>query len=263
MKLNSLIAAIVSATLAGSAFAGTPSTDMSKGGKCCQPVAAAEEALGFTLAVGYDTDYVFRGVEFARNLISASVDYVLPITPKLSLDLNAWYGASAGDKAAAFAGGGSYGELDLSAWLQYEVCKDTKVGVKYTWYDYVGNAGKSVKDINEVGVTIVTKLYNFDLGAGAYYDWTARGYYFEYSVSRTFEINSWLSIQPGVVISHANHYYGVSGGNHIKPWLAFPIKLCKSATLTPYVAGNLPYDSLESLGERKRVYGGVSLSVTF
>jgi hypothetical protein len=264
MKLNSLLIAALSVTLAGSGFAGTAAPDTSKGGKCCQPVApAADEGLGFTVGVGYDTDYIFRGVEFARHLVSGSIDYVMPITPALSLDLNAWYGASAGDHAAPFAGGGSYGELDLSAWLQYEVCKDTKIGVKYTWYDYVGNAGKTVKDISEVGITITTKLYDFDLGAGAYYDWTAAGEYYEASVSRTFEINSWLSIQPGVLVSFASHYYGVSGGNHVKPWLAFPIKLSKTATLTPYVAGNLPYGSLNNLGEKKRVYGGVALSVTF
>ena len=263
MKLNSLLAAFIGITLAGSAFAGTPAADMSKGGKCCQPVVTPEEALGFTVSVGYDTNYIFRGVQFAEQLLSGSVDYVLPITPKLSLDLNAWYGASAGDQAAAFAGGGSYGELDLSAWLQYEIAKDTKIGVKYTWYDYVGNAGNSLKDVNEVGLTLVTKLAGIDLGAGAYYDWTAEGFYFELSGSKTFEINSWLGIQPGVLISFGSHYYGVEGGNHIKPWLAFPIKLGKTATLLPYVAGNLPYGSLKDLGEKSRVYGGVSLSVTF
>lgn len=262
MKLNSLLAALLSTTIAGSAFAGV-AADNSKGGKCCQPAAVEDNGLGFTVAVGYDTNYIFRGVQFAEHLVSGSIDYVLPITPALSLDLNAWYGASAGDHAAAFAGGGSYGELDLSAWLQYEVAKDTKIGLKYTWYDYVGNAGKNVKDVNELGLTLTTKVAGFDFLAGAYHDWTAEGWYFEYAVSRTFEINSWLSIQPGVLVSHANHYYGVSGGNHVKPWLAAPIKLSKTATLTPYIAGNLPIGSLDSLGEKSRVYGGVSLSVTF
>ncbi|HEY2573244.1 MAG TPA: hypothetical protein VGH65_04215, partial [Verrucomicrobiaceae bacterium] len=58
-------------------------------------------------------------------------------------------------------------------------------------------------------------------------------------------------------------YYGVNGGETIKPSLAAPIKLTKTATLTPYIAGNIPFGSLNSNGEDARVYGGVSLSVTF
>ncbi len=72
-----------------------------------------------------------------------------------------------------------------------------------------------------------------------------------------------ISLVPGVLISFGSDYYGVDGGNTIRPSLAMPIKLTKTATLTPYIAGNLPYDSLDSLGEDSRVYGGVALSVTF
>jgi hypothetical protein len=119
-----------------------------------------------------------------------------------------------------------------------------------------------------VGVTLAYSAfektpYQLDLTAGAYRDFTADGWYFEYSVSHTFVITPWLSLQPGVLISHASHYYGVSGGNTFKPWLAAPIHLTKTATLTPYVAGNLPYGSLDDNGEKSRVYGGVALSVTF
>src|SRR5690242_15565865 len=58
MKLKSLftLAATVFAT---SAFAGTPS----KAPTVVQP--AAEEPLGFTATIGYDSHYVFRGVLFA------------------------------------------------------------------------------------------------------------------------------------------------------------------------------------------------------
>lgn len=261
MKLNLLLVPVLSAGLAATAFAGS----VGKAPEAVQP--PAETSLGATVTVGYDTDYVFRGVLFAKNLVSGSLDWVVPINQTFSLDLNAWYGASADDSAAPFAGNHSYGELDLSPTL-YATFGPLKAGLKYTWYHYLNNAGSFLDDVNEVGATLAYSAfektpYQLDLGAGAYYDATAEGWYFEYTVSHTFVITEWLSIQPGVLISHASHYYGIDGGNTFKPWIAMPIKLTKTATLTPYIAGNLPYDSLDDAGEKDRVYGGVTLSVTF
>ena len=221
-----------------------------------------ENPLGVTVTVGYDSDYVFRGVEFAKNLVSASIDYTAPINNIISVDLNAWYGSSAGDDAQPFAGGRSYEELDLAATVSAKLGPVT-VGVKYTYYDYLGRAGDYVKDINEVGLLLGTTVAGIDLAAGAYYDDTARGYYFEYSASHTFAITDRISIVPSVLVSHATHYYGVEGGNNVSLRLSIPVKLTKAATLTPYVAGNLPFDSLKDNGEQSRVYGGVALSVSF
>lgn len=263
MKLSSLLIPVLSVALAASSFAGTAAKS-GKAATCC--TTAADDSLfgnvGATVTVGYDTDYVFRGIQFAKNLVSAGIDLPITLNDQLTLALGAWYGASAGDGAAAFAGGGSYGELDLTAALLVKLGPVT-AGLKYTWYDYLGNAGKSVKDINELGITLGTSIASIDLAAGAYYDWTTEGFYYEVGASHTIKVNSWLSLVPGALISWGTDYYGVDGGNHIKLSLAAPIKLSKCATLTPYIAGNLPYDSLHDLGEKNRVYGGVALSVTF
>lgn len=262
MKLSSLLIPVLSVAFAATSFAGTSS------GKATTTVAPAPapeglfDNIGATLTVGYDTNYIFRGVQFCENLVSGSIDVPITLTDQLTLGLNAWFGTSADDSAAPFAGGGSYEELDLAATLLYKIDPVT-VGLKYTWYNYLGNAGKFVEDVNEIGVTLATSLWVLDLGAGVYYDFTAEGWYYEAFASHTFKINDWLSLVPGVLISFGTDYYGVNGGNTIKPSLAIPIKLTKSATLTPYIAGNLPYGSLDSLGEQSRVYGGVALSVTF
>lgn len=262
MRLNSLLIPVLSVAFAATSFAGTSS---GKACTTCAPPAAKEglfDNIGATATLGYDTNYIFRGVQFAEQLLSGTIDVPIPLTEQLTLGLNAWYGTSADDSAAAFAGGGSYGELDLAASLLYKLDPVT-LGLKYTWYNYLGNAGKFVDDVNEIGATIATSLWVLDLGAGVYYDFTAAGWYYEAFASHTFKINEWLSLVPGVLISFATDYYGVNGGNTIKPSLAVPIKLTKSATLTPYIAGNLPFGSLDSLGEQSRVYGGVALSVTF
>ena len=70
MKLNTLLISSLS-VLAASAFAGAPA----KAPAVVQP--PAEEPLGFTVTVGYDTHYIFRGVLFAENLVTAAVPFLL------------------------------------------------------------------------------------------------------------------------------------------------------------------------------------------
>jgi uncharacterized protein (TIGR02001 family) len=257
MKLKSLLIPTLGLAFATSVFAGSH-------GKAPAVVQPAEEAapLGFTATVGYDTDYVFRGLETAQNLISAAIDGNIAINKDISFNVGAWYGASADDKAATYAGGTSYSELDLYAGLNAKLGPVT-AGLKYTYYNYLGHASSFVKDVNEVGVTLATSAAGLDFIAGAYYDATARGYYFETGVSKTIKITEQISLVPGVLVSYGSHYYDVSGFNTVKPTLALPIKLTKSATLTPYIAGNLPIDALHDTGEKDRVYGGVALSVSF
>jgi len=55
----------------------------------------------------------------------------------------------------------------------------------------------------------------------------------------------------------------VNGGNHVAPRLSLSIQLTESAVLSPYVAYNIPIDSLDDAGEPDEFYGGVSLAVSF
>ena len=252
----SLIAALSLATGSLPVFAGSDAKEPA-------PLAPQPETpLGVTLGVGWDSDYVFRGLFTARDLVTTTLDYALPLDDVFSLNLNTWYGSSAGDQAVGWAGGGSYEELRLAGSVLAKLGPLT-AGVKYTHFFYWGNAGHFVKDVNEEGVVLGYALAGFDLGFYGAYDNTARGYYFEYSVARKIQINDWLSIVPEALISNGSHYYGVNGGNNVLLDLGVPVRLSKNATLTPYVAENLPIDSLKSSGERDRFFGGVRLTVTF
>lgn len=251
MKLNSLLTLGMS-LVAASAFAGSPG----KAPAVVQP--PVEEPLGFTLTGGYDSHYVYRGVLFAENLVSVGLDGTLPLTDMLSLNLGAWYGSSADDSGVF--GNGSFEELDLYAAILADLGPAT-VGLKYTGYLY--NSGSALEDISEVGIIATTTVGPVDVLAGAYYDWTADGFYFETGVSHTFEVTDRISLVPAALVSYGEDYYGVSGFNHIRVGLSAPIKLTSSATLTPYIAGNFPVDALDDLGEDSRVYGGVALSVSF
>lgn len=252
MKIKSLLIPALSAALAASAFAGSP-------GKAPAVVQPAEESpLGITATLGYDTNYVYRGVNFAENLVSGALDGNFAINDTLSINAGAWYGSSVDD---SFVLGGSYEELDLYAALMAKLGAAT-VGLKYQHYFYFGDSDV-LEDIDELGLLLSAAVGPVDVIAGAYYDFTAEGFYFETGVSHTFAVTDRISLVPAALVSYGEDYYGVSGFNHVKLSLSAPIKLTKTATLTPYIAGNLPIDSLDNLGEEDRVYGGVSLSVSF
>jgi hypothetical protein len=255
MKLKSLITLGMS-VFAASAFAGTPA----KAPAVVQP--AVEEPLGFTLSVGWDSHYIFRGVEFCENLVWSQIDGTIPLTDMLSLNVGAWYGTSADDSGVFNppGGSGSFHELDLYAALLADLGPVT-VGAKYTAYLYDGDAGPS--NINEVGLILSTTVGPLDIIAGAYYDDETDGFYFETGASHTFAVTDRISVVPAALISYADDYYGVSGFNHVKVGLSTPIKLTGTATLTPYVAYNIPIDALDDIGEDDQFYGGVALSVSF
>ena len=259
MKFKSLLT-LSTSLFAAAAFAGSP-------GKAPAPVQPpAEEPLGFSVTVGYDSHYIFRGVLFAENLVTAAIDGTIPLTDMLSLNIGAWYGTSADDSGrfGIPVAGGSFHELDLYGAILADLGPVT-VGAKYTAYLYDGAStdNGAVEDINEIGLIASTAVGPIDVIAGAYYDDYTDGYYFETGISHTFAVTDKISVVPAALVSYGEDYYGVSGFNHVKLSLGVPIKLTSTATLTPYIAGNLPIDALSDLGEEDEVYGGVTLSVSF
>jgi hypothetical protein len=257
MKLHSLLALSMS-ILTASAFAGSPG----KAPAVVQPP-VVEEPLGFTATIGYDTHYIFRGVLFAENLVSAAIDGTIPLTDTLSLNAGAWYATSA-DDSGRFGDGGSYHELDLYAGILVDLGPAT-VGLKYTHYFFGGHStdNGAVNDVNEIGLTLATTVGPVDVTAGVYYDDETDGFYGEVGVSHIFAITDSFSLVPGALISYGEDYYDVSGFNHVKVGVSAPIKLTSTATLTPYIAYNIPIDALDDLGEDDQLYGGISLSVSF
>ncbi len=256
MKLNALLLPALS-LLAASAFAGAPA-------KAPAPVQPpAEEPLGFTASIGYDSHYYFRGFLFAENLVTAAVDGTIPLNDMLSLNLSAWYGSSA-DDSGTYNFGGSFHELRLHGAVLADLGPVT-VGAEYTRYFYDGSSTDfgALEDVNEVGIIIATTLGPVDVTGGAFYDDATDGFYFEVGVSHSWAVTDRISLVPAALISLGSDYYGVDGFNHVKVGLSAPIKLTKTATLTPYIAGNIRIEDVDDIGAEDGVYGGVSLSVSF
>ncbi|MEZ5323554.1 MAG: hypothetical protein R3F19_00590 [Verrucomicrobiales bacterium] len=208
------------------------------------------DEIGAEISFGYDSVYMFRGVDFGDSLLWTDVNLTLPLADSLELNVGAWYAGLADD---------DYTELDLYAGLTYNINDSFSVGVGYTHYYFP----RSNADYGEVGATLGYSIAGVDLGLGYYYDFEVDGSYYELGASYEIALSDSVSLVPGAVVGFGDDYYGVSGGNQVGLTLGLPIKLTGTATLTPYVAYNLPIDSLDDAGEDDQVYGGVSLAVTF
>ena len=208
------------------------------------------DEIGAELTFGYDSIYMFRGVDFGDNLMWSDVNVTLPLVEGLELNAGAWYASLAED---------DYAELDLYGGLEYAVTEDFSVGVGYTWY-YFARTGD---EVDEVGASLTYSLAGIDFGVNYYYDFETDGSYYEVGASYEIPFTDSIALAPAVTVGFGDDYYGVSGGNHVGLVLGLPIQLTRSASLTPYIGGNIPNDALDDLGEDDQVYGGAALTVSF
>ncbi len=277
-------ALVLAACASMNAFAGTS-------GKAPAPAPEPEsgalfDTIGATLEVGYDTRYYFRGLWFADNTVWTGVNVSIPLTEQLSLGLGALYTTTVETTAPGGgingAGDFDYSELDLSASLTYDA-GFAKFGLVYTHYEFfdsfsgsnfgVPNAGGelNVMGVEEVGLTVASSVGPVNLYGGFYYDFTIGASYAEVGADAPIEITSWLSLVPAVKLGYGfTNYYTIvgtsnqSGLTHVIPSLSAPIKLTKTATLTPYIAYNMSLTTRHfNNTQDSEIFGGVKLGVTF
>ena len=292
MKLKSMTSVITKSALvlaacaSLNAFAGSPAPS-----KAVAPVVEEPGALfdtvGATLEVGYDTRYYFRGLWFADNTVWSGLSLSVPLSEKLTLGLGALYTTTvettAGNTSPFGQGDFDYSELDLMTSLTYDA-GFAKFGLVYTHYEFFdgfsgtnggipnGTNEGNITGADEVGITVASTLGPVNVYGGFYYDFRIGGSYAEVGADLPIEITPWLSIVPAVRMGYGFDYYttgvveGVPSGGwtHILPSVSAPIKLTKSATLTPYIAYNISMDSRHRLNtQNNEIFGGVKLSVSF
>ena len=249
MKLNptttlaSLVAAIALPVTANAGDAKMP-VEMA-------PPVAYESPFYGSVTVGYESTYIFRGVDFGDNAPYGSVDLGVNIAEGVTFDVGAWYINPTEDFFDD--------ELDLYAWLSFPIASRITGSVGATYY-YFPEAGG---DAWEPGVTVAIDLTFVELGVGYYYDFEAEGHYMETSLSKSIEINDVISFNVGGGISFGDDYYGVSSFNHAFVTAGPSIALTENASLDLYVGGNFPLEDLADAGEDDDVHGGASITVSF
>jgi hypothetical protein len=270
--MNKFITALVgTAAMAASTFAGTAMS-----GKGVAPVAPApaNDDLGFTVGLGYDSDFYFRGLQLADDWVNASLSYSTDIAEGLALGVGANYGSTFGTD------GYDYDRLVLNAGLTKQLgAIEATLGYRYYINDrsvdsliqaLTGLDG-ALADTSEVFLNLGTTVGPVNIGLATNYDITNEGWYFELGANSEIKLTERISLVPGANIGYAQDYNwqgeilggSLDGFTAVTVSLAAPIKLNSRATLTPYVAGRLPVDALDDVGVDNEIYGGVSLSVSF
>jgi hypothetical protein len=81
-------------------------------------------------------------------------------------------------------------------------------------------------------------------------------------VGASFERCEGAALEPSVAVGYSSNYYEEDGFTHVLLTLGLPLKLTETATLTLYIAGNLPLEVLEA-DQDAEMFGGVALAVSF
>ncbi len=205
-----------------------------------------------SVTVGYESTYIFRGVDFGDDAPYGSIDLGMNVAPGVTLDVGAWY---INPTESTFDD-----ELDLYAWLNFSV-GPVSVGVGGTYYIFPEAGGG---DTLEPGITLGYAIGEIaEISVGYYYDIEEEGSYIETSLSKSIDINDVISFNVGGGISYGIDYFGVSSFNHAFVTAGPSIALTENASLDLYVGGNFPLEDLEDAGEDDDVHGGASITVSF
>ena len=301
MKLNALLK-----TLGFLALAATPVVAGTTAPAPKNPIAPApaNDDLGITASFGYDSNYVWRGINYGQHWLRSGLNGgVLLVgsaaedgagSTSLLWDVN--YGSLAGDQdsfsprlSTAFGGPGnnvkttnSFQRLQLGAAISHDF-GPASVSFGYSFIHNMGSLangsgingtapfgipfnGYGMNDIQQLTLGVNTNLGPINLASSANYDLFNGGWYFDVTAKSTIAVTDAISVVPHAGLGYGLNYNagftqasralisgggiggfygggysrGISGWTALNAGIDFPIKLNSRATLTPYVAANLP-----------------------
>lgn len=258
--------AAASALVAGNASAGTPAPTTA-------PASAPESAISYELHTGYSSMYLWRGLDLGDDLIEVGAD-VAGEWNGIGLSAGAWYGSfDAGSSIDALGRFGEDLQVDTDELDLYgEVSKDfgfLTASVGYIYY-YYPQAHSNKEYLNLDNSQEVYFGVSRDLGFAAVslnYFWDIQGAdndgYSELALSRSFELNSCLSLNVGTNVG-----YLVEQGQ-ATAWtskVALDWAFVESAKLSPFVALSIALsDDVDTAynGSDNEFVAGSMLSVSF
>ena len=306
MKLNALLK-----TLGFLALAATPvvagTTPAPK-----NPIAPApvNDDLGITASIGYDSNYVWRGINYGQHWVRAGLNGAILLvggaaedgagSTSLLWDVN--YGSLAGDQdsfspnltgATGIPNTASFQRLQLGAAISHDF-GPASVSFGYSFIHNMGalangsglnqfpptaGRGYGMNDIQQLTLGVNTNLGPINLASSANYDLFNGGWYFDLTAKSTIAVTDAISIVPHAGLGYGINYNagftqasrnligggglfgnsaaqgGITGWTALNVGIDFPIKLNSRATLTPYVAANLPMGPMKNLAHSATSYG--------
>ncbi len=223
-------------------------------------ITPAPSTMGGNISVGYDSSYIFRGVNYGKNSIWGSVEASLPFTPEgVDFTVSAWYQNPVDSVAANPL---NEDELDLYATLTVEVAPDASVWLGYAAFLYPEAGGGNTNEVG-LGTDVAIGGGLVDFSFGSYYDFDINGWFFETGMAHTEQITDMFGVEIGTSIGYQVDYNSFgSDWNDVRAYLAVPITLVENVALTPYVAYSWSLSAIDAF-QGDELYGGVALSVSF
>lgn len=291
MKLNALLK-----TLGFLALAATPVVAGTAPAPKNPAPAPVNDDLGITASIGYDTNYVWRGLNFGQHAVSAGLAGSILLVEGTSLNWNANYMSLAGDQDHFMPGvgtTGSYERLILGAALARDFGPAT-LSLGYRYYRNMGQLSTvgRMNDGQEVYIGAATNLGPINITSSANYDFANAYWYADLGASSTIAVTDAISVVPFATIGYGHNMNwqfqravtgapagvtnnwtrnNVSNFTAVTAGIRVPVKLNSRATLTPYIAINAPMSGISNLPVSGApdnpytavIFGGVSLSVRF
>jgi hypothetical protein len=244
------------------------------GGKTPVPKAPIEECLdlGGEVSVGYETDYIFRGVRFARDSVRADVNYtfeglMLPLTVGTTY-LNGINGAALGagfDQLDLYARAGLGSFAGFDAFLGYTHRTFPEFRSNFSPFGGFGEINFGVS--YGLGFADLVFGTNYAFGGGGL---APSGWFHQLGIQRTLELTDTVGLALGAGVAYSDGYWIGSGWNHYYLTAGLPISLNCRTTLTPYIGytggpNTWVVDGIIGANEPQSdiLHGGVSLMVTF
>lgn len=219
MKLNALLKTLGFLALAASpALAGTPAPKQP-----LAPLAPENDDLGINLSFGYDTSYIWRGLNFGNHWVRSAIDGSILLVAgngedgagTTSLLWDVQFGTFAGDQDhfTPNPGGGiangffdaSFQRLQLGAVIEHDLGPVSIFG-GYRYYRNMGDLsqelvpGLGINGINnnaqEVTAGISADVGPLTIRSSANYDFVNDYWYFDFNAKATFAITESFAIEP-------------------------------------------------------------------
>jgi len=252
MKFNPLTKALV--FVAGlAAVAATSSGGTATSGKAIKQVTPPVEEESWwhaSLSAGYDSLYMFRGIDVldGDSLVTVDLNFTA-----YNFTLGAWYGFDAGS--------GDYNELDLYASYAWSL-GPVAISGGVIGYLYPDDDGA---DTLEVFASLTTdKIEWITPTFSAYWDVDAiEGGYLEFKLSRSFEIVENISFDPYALVSYDLEYNSSdTDWNNVQVGASLPIKMSENIAISPYIAYSWALSAIDERQEDE-LWGGAKITFSF
>jgi uncharacterized protein (TIGR02001 family) len=220
------------------------------------------EDIDAEIHVGYNTKYLFRGIELGDDLITTGVDVGTSLGG-FDVSAGAWYGSWN-------ANGGAPGTVDLDELDLYaEISKDlgfASVAVGYIYYHFPqgGQNNGFVDDAQEAYVSVSKEIFGIDASLSYFWDIeTDNDGYSQLSLSKSFDLMEYVTLNVG-----ADTGYLVEQGDFVQITgkVGIDIEASENATISYYVAHTWALSEADGAlygGQENEFFGGASISVSF